>query len=40
VAGSKFAKTTTFNQNTSGRIQLQDHNDSVWFRNLTVQAPK
>ncbi len=40
VAGSKFAKTPTFNQNTSGRIQLQDHNDPVWFRNLTVQEPR
>lgn len=40
VAGSKFAKTPTFNQNPAGRIQLQDHNDPVWYRNLTIQELK
>lgn len=40
VAGSKFAKTPTFNQNPTGRIQLQDHGDEVWFRNLTIKELK
>lgn len=40
VAGSKFAKTPSFNQNPTGRIQLQDHGDEVWFRNLCIKELK
>lgn len=40
VAGSKFSKIPEFNQNPSGRIQLQDHGDEVWFRNLKIQELK
>ncbi len=36
VAGSKFAKHPTFNQNPWGPIMLQDHNDPVWYRNLSI----
>lgn len=37
VAGSKFAKHEKFAQNPWGRIMLQDHNDEVWYRNLTLK---
>jgi len=36
VAGSKFAKHPTFAQNPWGPIMFQDHNDPVWYRNVTI----
>jgi hypothetical protein len=37
VAGSKFKEWPEFATFTSGRIDLQDHGDEVWFRNLKIK---
>lgn len=35
-AQSKFAEVKEFGTTEKGRILLQDHNDSVWFKNLKI----
>jgi len=37
---SKFAKNEGFGMNAKGRIMLQDHNDEVWYRAITVRELK
>lgn len=37
VAGSKFGKMPRFAQNARGHIVLQDHGDTVYFRNVRVR---
>ena len=37
VAASKFKAMPRFAQNARGYIVLQDHGDSVWFRNVRVR---
>jgi hypothetical protein len=37
---SKFAKTDGFGVNAKGHIMLQDHNDEVWYRDITVRELK
>jgi hypothetical protein len=37
VAASKFKDMPRFAQNARGHIVLQDHGDSVWFRNVRVR---
>jgi len=37
VAKSKFAKMPRFAQNRRGHIVLQDHDDSVYFRNIRIR---
>jgi hypothetical protein len=36
LAASKFKAMPRFAQNARGHIVLQDHGDSVWFRNVRV----
>lgn len=36
---SKFRPVTDFARNPLGRIMLQDHNDEVWFRNISLKRP-
>jgi len=36
-AASKFKGLKDFAQNARGRIMLQDHNDLVWYRNITLK---
>jgi hypothetical protein len=37
IAGSKFKEWPVFGTFTSGRIDLQDHGDEVWFRNIKIK---
>lgn len=37
IAGSKFKDMPEFGRLKSGRIGLQDHGDSVWFRNIQIK---
>lgn len=37
VAGSKFANFKGFGIYKSGKIALQDHNDEVWYRNISIK---
>jgi hypothetical protein len=37
VAGSKFKDMPDFGKYPSGRLALQDHGDTVWFRNLKIR---
>jgi hypothetical protein len=37
VANTKFGEVKEIFQNSSGRIQLQDHGNKVWFRNLRIR---
>lgn len=37
VAQTKFASVKNVFRNGKGRIQLQDHGDKVWFRNLRIR---
>jgi len=38
VAASKFGRANHFYENSSGRIQLQDHGHDVWFRKITLRV--
>jgi hypothetical protein len=38
VAASKFGKMPGFAQSKSGHIDLQDHGNDVWFRNIRIKA--
>lgn len=38
VKGSKFSKMTGFAKFKSGLIDLQDHGDDVWFRNIRIKT--
>ncbi len=38
VAGSKFRKMPDFGTYRSGNIGLQDHGDTVWFRNIKIRS--
>jgi len=37
IAGSKFKEWPVFGTFKSGRIDLQDHGDEVWFRNIKIK---
>jgi hypothetical protein len=37
VANSKFGTVDRFFTNRKGRIELQDHDDKVWFRNIVLK---
>jgi len=37
VAASKFKSMSGFGKSKKGRIGLQDHNDKVWFRNISIK---
>lgn len=37
VAGSKFKQWADFGTNKKGHIDLQDHGDEVWYRNIMVK---
>lgn len=37
VANSKFKDMPGFGKYKEGRIALQDHNDDIWFRNITIK---
>ena len=37
VAGSKFGKMPAFAKSRSGHIDLQDHGNNVWFRNIRIK---
>jgi hypothetical protein len=37
VKGSKFSKMTGFAKSKSGHIDLQDHGNDVWFRNIRIK---
>ncbi len=37
VKGSKFAKMTNFARSKSGHVDLQDHGNPVWFRNIKIK---
>jgi hypothetical protein len=37
IEGSKFKAMPDFGKFTSGRIALQDHGDSVWYRNIKIR---
>ena len=39
IAKSKFAKTAGFGQKKPTVILLQDHGNTVWFRNLKIKTP-
>ena len=38
VSGSKFSKMPGFAKSKSGHIDLQDHGNDVWFRNIRIKA--
>jgi hypothetical protein len=38
VAGSKFSKMPGFAKSKSGHIDLQDHGNAVWFRNIRIKV--
>ena len=38
VKGSKFSKMPGFAKSKSGHIDLQDHGNDVWFRNIRIKA--
>ncbi len=38
VKGSKFSKMTGFAKYKSGHIDLQDHGNDVWFRNIRIKV--
>jgi 3-keto-disaccharide hydrolase len=38
VKGSKFSKMTGFAKFKTGHIDLQDHGDDVWFRNIKIKT--
>ena len=38
VAASKFGRADHFFENSTGRIQLQDHGHDVWFRNIMLRV--
>ena len=38
IAGSKFAKMPKFMTNAKGHIDLQDHGDDVWYRNIKIRV--
>jgi hypothetical protein len=38
VAGSKFSKMPGFAKSRSGHIDLQDHGNNVWFRNIRIKT--
>jgi Domain of Unknown Function (DUF1080) len=38
VAGSKFSKMPGFARSKSGHIDLQDHGNAVWFRNIRIKV--
>jgi len=38
VAASKFRSTQDFGKRLPGRIQLQDHQSKVWFRNIKIRV--
>lgn len=38
IAGSKFAKWEGFGTYKSGKIALQDHGDSVWYKNIMIKV--
>jgi len=38
VKGSKFSKMTGFAKSKSGHIDLQDHGNEVWFRNIRIKT--
>jgi hypothetical protein len=40
IAKSKFSKITWFGQKRPAVILLQDHGDTVWFRNLKIKEIK
>jgi hypothetical protein len=40
IAKSKFSKITWFGQKRPTVILLQDHGDTVWFRNLKIKPLK
>ncbi len=37
LAGSKFKQWADFGTYKKGRIDLQDHGDDVWFRNIKIR---
>ena len=36
VAASKFGKMPRYGRNETGHIALQDHGDTVWYRNIRI----
>lgn len=40
IAESKFKTTKGFGETAKGHILLQDHGDTVWFRNIKIRALK
>jgi hypothetical protein len=38
VAKSKFSKMPGFAKSKSGHIDLQDHGNAVWFRNIRIKT--
>ena len=38
VQASKFKKFAKYGKNSEGHIDLQDHGDQVWFRNIKIKV--